>query len=104
MINPVFLMRQKASVRHYLGQGVSGPEFSEPEALICRLSFARQLSAGGSTPSEVVAGNGKAYFPPGTRLDARDELYIEGARYVVLSCYPHYDWAGAENHVEVSVR
>lgn len=105
MLKPDFLMRHTATLRRFLGQGVSGPRYGEAETLRCCLSYKRELTwrQNQNAGDEIIA-SGKAYFPSGTRLDVQDELTINGRRYVILSCQPRYDWMGAENHVEVSLQ
>lgn len=100
MLKPDFTFMHVATLRRWLKQGMTGPEYAPPEPIRGRFDFARQKTQGAA--AQEVTAKGTFFCTSGTRMEPESLIEFEGQTYSVLSCRACYDFKG-ENHVEVDL-
>ena len=104
MLKPNFLFIHTVTLRRFLGAGMSGNNYGEPETIRCRVELSQkkfkvQGTTGGAN-QEVIA-SGTIYMPAGSRLEPQSMIQCGSRAFSVLSVEPIWDLT--ESHVEVTI-
>lgn len=103
MLKPDFTFIHTATLRPWLRQGITGPEYGDAIAVKGRFDFTRKKAKSMNAAALEVLASGTFFCAAGTRMEPESLVEFEGKSYTVLSCRLCYDWTG-ENHVEVEIQ
>ena len=94
-----FLLRQKCTIRPWMGHRDGAEAYGEPEERPCRLQQARQLE--NSMQADAFAARA-LMFCVGEMIPARSRVECEGEGYTVLACRSARGLG--QEHLEVTLR